>query len=132
MKIANPSMTKQEFIARQQAMEAAVKKRGPKWVIIFFGSMACAIPALKFIETHSEATWLAPAFAISLLVLLFGSVGWLLLTMSRDHKKFGVLCPNCGKALVSFSSAIAIASGNCGSCGKPVFEPSSNQSQSKG
>ena len=124
-------MTKQAFIARQRAMEAAASKRGLKWVVVFFGSVACAIPIAKFIETHSDYSWLAPVVAIGFFVFLFGSVGWMILVMRRQHKKFGLLCPNCGKALVGTSSAVATATGNCGCCGEAVFEQSLNQSQSK-
>jgi hypothetical protein len=125
-------MTKQEFIARQRTMEAAANKRGLKWFLVFFVGMVSAIPASNFAEAHYDIAWLAPAVALGFLVLLVGSVGWMVAVLRRQQKQFGVTCPHCGKALISFCSAIAIASGNCGRCGEPVFEQSSNQSQSKG
>lgn len=113
-------------------MEAAAKKRGLKWAVVFFAAMACAIPISKFIDTHSEIAWLVPVFAIGFLVLIIGILGWMIVFLRQQQKKFGVACPHCGKALVGFCSSIAIASGNCSGCGEPVFEQTANQSQFKG
>jgi hypothetical protein len=109
-------MTKEEFIAKQQAMNSRMKKRSGCLAGFLFAGMVACIPLVNYIDHHEEEyRWIGAVFGIGVLVLLVGSIGLAIAYALREQGRFGHRCPHCKKALVGISAQLAIASGNCGS-----------------
>lgn len=114
-------MTKQEFISSQEAMTRCSNKRAIIWVVAFFGALIGGGALIDQIEKRGSPAWASAVFLIGMLVVVFGSIGLLMWFVKREQRRFGLLCPSCGKPLVGVCSQIAIATGNCGHCGERVF-----------
>jgi hypothetical protein len=52
---------------------------------------------------------------------LFANLFVTLWVERRRIRKVGLLCPNCNKAITKTMAQVAIATGNCGKCGVPLF-----------
>jgi hypothetical protein len=113
-------MTKDEFIARQQI----AKRASPPimiWMVILFAAMIGNLPFLAWLREHHLQKWINPVELV-LYGLLFGSFVLMLLIAKVRLRKLNLVCPACGKPLAGNPGQIAIATGNCGHCGSPVFE----------
>jgi hypothetical protein len=115
------SMTKQEFISKQRTMEQNGNKRMMGWLLLFFGVLLGGIPFSHYIEAHPEKTWIGPLFGMGAFLFLLANLALLTWFTKHQQKRFGVSCPKCGKPIIGFNVKIAIATGNCGNCGEPVF-----------
>ncbi len=117
-------MTREEFIERYRAIKA-----GDKWlgnVFVFVLILGCVLwPWLTDQVNQWGIPWLVGLFnhpwAILLLsFLLFGLFsGW---NRRRQGLGAGMVCVNCGALLTRDLASIAIATGNCGACGKTAFD----------
>lgn len=113
-------MTKQEYIAKQQAMVCGQNRRLVWWFVVFFGGLVALVLFVHYLDGHPESEWMGNLCGIGLMVLLLGCVLWMLRIARRLQREFGVKCRSCGKNIVS--SQIAIATGNCGFCGEKLFD----------
>jgi len=116
-------MTKQEFIARQEKSTRGTNRRLVLWLLFFFAALLGMIPLGDYIDQHSkEYRWLGAVFGFGLMGFLVCNM-ILLAVIGRKHQnKFGHRCPRCNKPLSGFLARLAIATGNCGYCGEPVFD----------
>jgi hypothetical protein len=115
-------MTRQEFISRQNAMTHGLTKRSIIWIVLFFGGLIGCAFVSSYLDEHSESyQWASKALGIGLLVFLVTTMVLLVVFNHKWQKQFGYRCPKCNKRLFGFLAQLAIASGNCGYCGKPVF-----------
>jgi hypothetical protein len=115
-------MTKQEFIHRNKAWKQSTGRIGAVGVICFF----CILGIMAAIDNHQQRNgWsskidsLLGLLTFFLLVSLLPLVFWF---QKRQLKRFGMICPNCGKPLVGRNGNVVVATGNCGSCGEAVFD----------
>jgi hypothetical protein len=102
-------------------MEKSGNKRMIGWIVLFFGVLLGSIPLSRYIEAHPEMTWIGPLFGIGLIIFFLANVSLLAWFTKHQQKRFGISCPGCGKPIGGFNVKIAIATGNCGNCGEPVF-----------
>lgn len=114
-------MKKSEFISRHRTMEQRGNKRMIGWLVLFFGVLIAGIPLSRYTEAHPEMTWIGRLLDIGLLIFLLANFALLAWFTKHQQKRFGISCPGCGKPIMGFNVKIAIATGNCGNCGEPVF-----------
>jgi hypothetical protein len=114
------AMTRQEYVAKQQAMTRWQNRRMVWWFVMLFGGLAAMIAFARYVDRHPESAWMGNLYGGGLIVLLVVCVLWMLLTMRRVRREFGVKCRSCGKQILN--SQIAIATGNCYYCGEKLFD----------
>jgi hypothetical protein len=111
-------MTKQDFISKKQAWAKSFRKYG----LI----LPCAFiyPAIRgFLIDRGLSHSLDAAFCAGFVVVIVGNAIFLLWYFPRSQRKFGLVCPHCGKLLAGQqSSQIVIATGNCVHCGESIFD----------
>jgi hypothetical protein len=105
-------MTKKEYIPKQQAMTRWQSRRLIWFFVVLFGAPWAMIPLTNYMDRHPGSARMGNLWGAGLAVILLGCILWMVLTMRRVQREFGVRCRNCGKQI--FNSQIAIATGNCG------------------
>ncbi len=115
-------MTKQEFIdSRAAALRRARIVIGPALVLY----LALFVGTLQLYQViaprgNGRSNPLVAAVVIALPTLSFGAaLHWL---NRRRVRRFGLICPACGKPLTEVIGQIAVATGRCANCGASVFE----------
>ena len=114
-------MTRLEFIAKRNALARRSRKRAAWWLAVFFAILLGCIPLTQFIEKNEEHPWLIPIGVGGLVFLLFVNITLINWFARREEESAAALCPHCGKPLSGISAQIALATDNCGRCGKKVF-----------
>ena len=76
----------------------------------------------QYIERHADHPWLIPVGATAVLILLLVNLTLINWYAGQEQKCVVAPCPHCGKPLAGISAQIALATDNCGYCGKKVFE----------
>ena len=115
-------MTKQEFIARQRALNDISTTKALVWIVVFFATLIGGAVLAGYVERRPELTWLGPVLGVSFGVIMLGCFALALWFVIRSQKRHGHRCPTCRKSLMGCTAQIAIATGNCGFCGVNVFE----------
>ena len=126
------TMTKQDFIKRQQAMLRFSNQKMMYWLaVLIAGSLAASGLASYIKRQTQELAGASLAVNVAGMVLLFGGLAVLTVYSIVFQRRFGHRCPSCHKWLTGFAAQTAIATGNCGFCGNAVFEetPSDNHSE---
>jgi hypothetical protein len=109
-------MTKQEFIQRNSKADRGAKLFNAIYIPLF---LVLLIANVFFVRSVPEKyTW---HYLIAFFGFLFVNLIVTLWVERRRIRKFGLLCPNCNKAITKTMAQVAIATGNCGSCGIPLF-----------
>ncbi len=116
------AMTKQEFIAKQQAVKAGEIKRTLIGGLILFGPLVSVIFISNYIKSQYNQLWLESVLNVVVLGWLVLCWVMMLLYAIKQTKKSWRLCPHCHRM---FNPSLAIASNNCGHCGEKVFSESS-------
>jgi len=114
-------MTKQEFIERQQAWKRHSGRRLAIWTVLWFGLMAGVIWIQTLVSARTRANWVEPFFVLLLLAVLIGNLPVLIWYSRRQQRRFGVVCPQCGKPLATSGASIVVATGNCAYCGEKIL-----------
>ncbi len=115
-------MTKNEFITRLCAAKRQDRIVTTIWLVVFFGVLFGNLPLTKWLQHHQSKVWMSTVYLPVFFGFLIGNLVLTIWLTKRRIRKFGLLCPACGKPLVQATAQIAIATGNCGHCSKAIFE----------
>ena len=112
-------MTRQEFISKNKALRRTLRYAG-----LGFGTVILALVIGFGTYLHeAEPPDPIPTYLMTVLFAVLMSfvaaMDWML---HRLHKRYGLVCPSCGRTLTEVSAQIAVASGNCGWCGAKLLE----------
>lgn len=116
-------MTREEFMAKRKALVRRSNKGAALWLVVFFAMLLGCIPLTRFIERHADHPWLIPVGGGAVFVLLLVNLTLINWFAGQEQRCVVAPCPHCGKPLAGISAQIALATDNCGHCGKRVFEP---------
>jgi hypothetical protein len=117
-------MTKQDFISRHKAWKQSTGKIGAIGVVCFFGILGVIAFVDSYLQHHGWSTRIDSILGLIAIVLLLGLLPLVFWFQKHQQKRFGVICPSCGKPLVGRNGNVVIATGNCGSCGEKVYDKS--------
>ncbi len=110
-------MTRQELIERIDRHA----KRAVCWGIVWLISVFAVLGLLVII-----ANWVSPAIETVMGAVFFafmvGTVLALLLGLGRSQRRLGLVCPYCHVLLTRELGPVAVATGRCGKCGKPIVD----------
>jgi hypothetical protein len=115
-------MTRDEFVDRLKALRREALKFLPVCLIVYLGALAAVGPAERWLEKHPSTAWMANLVLPAVIVLIFCNVAFLKWDVKRRLRKYGLLCPACGKPLTKPAVKLEGFTGKCGSCGAVVFE----------
>ena len=115
-------MTKDDFVTRQHAAKREENVVSVIWLIVFFAALIGNIPLAKWMDHHRSAAWIQVLYGSLFFGFLIGNLVVLFWVTKRRARKFGILCPGCGKPLTQVAGQIAVATGNCGHCGAKLFD----------
>lgn len=111
-------MTRQELIEKINTQTKRTNRYGIAWL-----TSLCVIIVLMAVLTDgsAETTSTAEIFlAAALLVVVLGAGLVFALLSYRSMRRSGLVCPHCHKLLTPLLMQIAVASGNCGKCGRQI------------
>jgi uncharacterized membrane protein (DUF485 family) len=122
-------MTRQEFIAKQQAYKQISGKGAViavALVLAFSFFVVGVLVLISFIRDHLKTAWAANSVTAIIAFVLFFFVlfcfGHLVRYFTAKRLKFGLICTGCGSPLVDAVSQADMAKGICRKCGKGFLE----------
>lgn len=116
-------MTREAFITKSRRAQKLLSWAAWAWMAWFIGVMALVTYFLphEYRDKPVFEDWRlavgSSGHVIVSLVFLFWGIDLL-------SRRYGVICPSCGKTITG--SQVVIASSNCGHCGARVLETESN------
>jgi hypothetical protein len=117
-------MTRAEFYHRQLAARRTDIRVGTLWVIAFFVVLFANVPLCKWVNDRGPG-WLQVVYGVAVVAFFLGNFIGVIWWERSKPRRFGLLCGWCGAELMGLNAYVAVATGNCGVCGSPVFaEPS--------
>lgn len=127
MRLIEAIMTKQEFLKLREIAFRERQKRELRTLLIGAGSLIVFVPAVlalgHYIVDHPESLMRAVQTGWRYFMGAIGT-GLLLLAFVAARLKLshgGVPCPNCHSPLQGYGAKLALISGNCCRCGRPIF-----------
>ncbi|HEY3855552.1 MAG TPA: hypothetical protein VGO67_14270 [Verrucomicrobiae bacterium] len=114
-------MTKQDFISRQKALKQNSSKPMKVWLVLFFAIILGIVPVSAYTKRHGAPEWVNNTIFVIWLILFIGNYVFIILFAKRQQRRFGYRCPTCNTRLSGSLAQIAVASSNCGVCGKSAF-----------
>jgi hypothetical protein len=115
-------MTKDDFVLRQTVAKREENKVSIILLVVLFGGLIGLGSLAPWMDHHRSVVSIQVAYGVSIFGFMIGNMIFLVWGIRRRARQYGHNCPVCGKPLVGFAAQIAIASGNCGHCGQPVFD----------
>jgi hypothetical protein len=115
-------MTKQEFISRYQGWRKSCRKASIPILTILCLAAIVSFGKDKIFE-HGMPVWLDNVCALVFIALLAINAIFTVWFIRSQQRRFGLICPCCGKLLAGQQSSaqIVIATGNCVHCGEHIF-----------
>jgi len=114
-------MTRKSFIERQQAATRESSRVNLFWMIIFFGVIIGNALWATSPGNHKSQAWMNTVYTPLFIGFVLLQLPLMIWYSKRCTRKFGLLCPSCGKPLTGSTAQIAIATGNCGHCGSSIL-----------
>ena len=114
-------MTRKSFIERQQAATRESSRVNLFWMIIFFGVIIGNALWATSLVNHKSQAWMNTVYAPLFIGFVLLNLPLMIWYSKRCTRKFGLLCPFCGKPLTGSTGQIAIATGNCGHGGSAIL-----------
>jgi hypothetical protein len=113
-------MTRDELISRQRAMAVSSDHWALGYFVMYFAFLLACWRVATYMDDQA-ARWLRTLFGIVVISVLFGSIPLLFWFRKWQLRRFGVVCPSCGKPLVGAPGQTALATGSCAHCKEKVL-----------
>ena len=113
-------MTRIEFAKMAEQAKKRDNKLWLYWLIIFFAILIINIPVASYIDTLNGSIGIY--YLIGFFGLLFGNLYLIFRVSKNRNERSGLVCQFCNNTFSTVGIELAIATGNCSSCGKKFLE----------
>ena len=114
-------MTKSELIARQSKLKRSAATGTIAFLVIFIGVLIGNRWLALFMDRGDRPLALHILYGICFFGFLVAALWFAIWSAQRRDRRFGMMCPTCGKTISGVLAHIAVASDRCGYCGTRLF-----------
>jgi hypothetical protein len=96
-------------------------KRANRWGTLWLASLL-SLSLLSAIVRDDAPRVVMAILGAAFIAVMLAAVLTLLLGVRRSMRQSGLVCPHCRALLTNVLAPVAVATGRCGKCGKPIVD----------